>query len=332
MEMKSLVHSSTLSNRFSSNDSFDSQSTIGLTNNRNNQLMLRKALENDLEYTEFASLQAKKTWIERNEIFNLFDFFQTISFKNEELVILQSLASIADEKFSLNNYTHLNMLKELFTVSFGLLEAEKNHNFLETQLPETNNQMIDISIEEFTNNSKWNHLGFQGSNPATDFRDGGILALKTLTHFQKQEMVTFKVIEDFNAQYENYLFACSVISAVQFLKIYFHFGILSNFSSHYVNLTCSRAILKKFLKLCQKTEGGIGQESFFIRIVVLFVKQMFRFWCEENARLRLFVVDFNRIENQFKRIWRKHLRAVFRKWESDMSVKTFLTLLARGAN
>eukprot|EP01031_Cornospumella_fuschlensis_P029965 gene29965-36191_t len=81
-------------------------------------------------------------------------------------VIIQRIYLIKNEAFSINNPRHMEMLVEFWRSMKG-------------------NKTID-----------WLELGFQGSDPSTDFRSMGILALTQLIHFSNNRSDTAKMILD----------------------------------------------------------------------------------------------------------------------------------------
>lgn len=280
---------------------------------------------------EFQCLEAKKTFIERNDFLNLFDVFEVVSFEKKDLLVLQTLATFSEEKFDPTNYGHLGLLRELYRSAFGFTDSEKNPNFMDDggASPSGPNDALDTLVPELLENPRWEKFGFQTSTPATDFRDAGVLALRAMVHFLRHERVTYRIIREFNSKYGNYLFACAIISAVQFLKTYFHFGVVNSFSDHLTPKVCSRKVAKGFLRAMRKLPADSDKLEFFLSLVDIWVKQMFRFWCEENARTPLHVIDYSRIEAEFRKQWRKRAAQVFKRCENVMSPENVLQEFAR---
>lgn len=305
----------------------EGDSVVALQNDKKH-LRQRYLSQSGFSVNEFECLEAKKTWIERHEMFNLFDIFEVVTFDKRDLVILQTLASYADERFDAANTGHQKLLEQLYHSAFGLTEVERSPNLLEAE-PESPAQVTEEArtIEEVMCSQKWQKFGFQGTNPASDFRDGGVLALRTMVYFLKHDRVAYRIIREYNRQYENYLFACAVISAVQYLKCYFHFGVVNGFAKHMVKHVCSRGTVKVFLSAMRKLANDDDRVEFFMQIACLFVKQGFRFWCEENARGKLHIIDYGRVEKEFRKRWRKRAGEALKRLEKKPSARGVLEAL-----
>lgn len=305
----------------------EGDSVVALQNDQK-RMRNRYISQSGFSVNEFECLEAKKTWIERHEMFNLFDIFEVVTFDKRDLVILQTLASFADERFDATNTGHQKLLEELYHSAFGLTESERSPNLLEAE-PESPVQATEEArtIEEVLSSQKWEKFGFQGPNPASDFRDGGVLALRAMIYLLKHDRVAYRIIREFNRQYENYLFACAVISSVQFLKCYFHFGVVNGFAKHMVKHVCGRGTVKVFLAAMRKLATDDERLEFFLQIACIFVKQGFRYWCEENAKGRLHVIDYGRVEKDFRKRWRKRAGEALKRLEKKPSAKGILEAL-----
>ena len=297
----------------------------------NNQTKSTKSIKNsskDIRATDFRCLESKKSWIEKNDVFNLFDIFDIIEFEKRELIILQMLADKADEKFNSEIDFHFKLLEEMYLLAFGPLPS-LNVDFLDPNFEKSQGFIASDRHNKILTNQNWAKIGFQGDTPSTDFRDGGLMSLKALLYFTKNEQVTYKIIEDFCKQYSNFLFACLVIGAVQFLKTYFHFGVLNSFSKFYIDKLCSRKTEKIFLVAMKSLETDEEREIWFYKLVCLYVKKMFRIWCEQNATQKLTVIDFGKIEKDYQVAWRKKAKKVFAKVKNQISAKRILTLFEK---
>lgn len=62
-------------------------------------------------------------------------------------------------------------------------------------------------------------LGFQGKHPQTDFRGGGVLSLKLIIRFVKNNKNLVKLMEKDKG---NFFFAITAINIAFFMKRYFH--------------------------------------------------------------------------------------------------------------
>ncbi len=67
---------------------------------------------------------------------------------------------------------------------------------------------------------EWTEIGFQGKNPRTDFRGGGILSLYCLQYFVNAHGEHFRMIR--NDTSETFFFAISSINITHHLMVYLY--------------------------------------------------------------------------------------------------------------
>lgn len=117
----------------------------------------------------------------------------------------------------------------------------------------------------------------------------------------KTERETFEEIKAFCAKYDNFLFACVVISAVFYLKKHFHFGIFQGYNKRidYKHL-CKAKVLKYFLTL-NRQQGYDGVLAAFYAICITHVKQIFFFWkLSFKTNRKLTIMEFKQVEDQVR--------------------------------
>jgi len=74
------------------------------------------------------------------------------------------------------NQSHEATLRHLYQLCFSTNSAAKN-DLIEKE--------TTLFPDSDLKSKRWTEIGFQGSNPRTDFRGGGYLSLLALVHFVK---------------------------------------------------------------------------------------------------------------------------------------------------
>lgn len=277
----------------------------------------------DLDSEEPASLRDKKLWFEKSKILQpLFKSLYT-NFTSSDIKMLEELAAVADESFEVNNLNHLRHLKTLYNEVFGIPTSEMEIDFITNESLVLKFRDIQSEYKEIIKNKSWEHLGFQSDTPGTDFRGGGLLSLIALVVFAKQEKQLLKEIIDYKKRQENYLFACSVISSVFYLKNYLHFGVWSNYRHFMRSKVASRKLCKLFLAVIRTIPTTEERIAFFINVVIIFVKKLYFYWRFQNMKRAMNVMDFKPVEQMFQLQFRSKLEAL-RKDKSIIDPNTFL--------
>jgi len=97
-------------------------------------------------------------------------------------------------------------------------------------------------------NEKWKEFGFQNSNPRSDFRAGGVLALRQLTSFAKNHG---KRIKFMISPSNEFFLAISSIYITHFLETYYHVCSQETPLKGRKEL-CSRIALKSFCRILNR--------------------------------------------------------------------------------
>jgi hypothetical protein len=213
---------------------------------------------------------------EKNPLLNCFANQKELKLSRDNLRTFHKLVREADTLFDETNNDHLRVLSEVHRLTFGVLVR---------------------TAEQVLDDPQWKTYGFQTSRPATDFRGGGLLSLKTLRHIGEKEPGLATDALAFMQTSESYLHACVVITVVFQLKNFFHFGLFSTYNESYdLEKACSRRCLKFFLDL-NSNSALDGHLSLFLGLATAAVRRMLGFW-KKSIELdpRLTIMDFKQAE------------------------------------
>ena len=110
--------------------------------------------------------------------------------------------------------------------------------------------LTEETLEDNIPNEKWKEFGIQNSNPRSDFRAGGVLALRQLTSFAKNygKRIKFMVTPA-----NEFFLAISSIYITHYLETYFHISVEETPQKSHKEL-CSRIALKSFCRILNKDE------------------------------------------------------------------------------
>ncbi|TNV74012.1 hypothetical protein FGO68_gene4949 [Halteria grandinella] len=173
---------------------------------------------------------------------------------------------------------------------------EFNH-IHEAALLELYRKAIGIDFEEGLPErlitEKWQNIGFQGRNPRTDFRGGGILGLQCLIYFitnyhqEFQEMIT--------QSEDNFFFAISGINVTHMLIVYFYLN-KSDVPPDSIKLRAGRVQTKNF---CQMNSLS---KSTFYEIHSFALQILFKMWKDEYHKTKPMPPNFNLIVAEAKKL------------------------------
>jgi len=207
-----------------------------------------------------------------------FDYFES---DEETTILTEGLYSNSRSKFTFyyeEPHTHIKNKPFLLWIFVGCWNDKKNRLTSDElwsfcQLREDASINFDANSDDFNNllrelyrlltnntiteifNEKWKDFGFQNSNPRSDFRAGGLLALLQLTSFAKSYN---KRIKFMIASANEFLLAISSIYITHFLVNYYHLSNLKLSKKNYKDY-CSRTALKSFCKLLEQDSGILNQ-------------------------------------------------------------------------
>lgn len=258
-----------------------------LNENQSNKSESGQKRENPFDLKIPKSYLDKMGVFEKSPLLNCFANEKEFRLKSSHLRIFYGLVIEADVLFNKENNTHLKTLSDLYRMTFNV-EPE--------------------SIEEVMDNQKWRVYGFQGNQPASDFRGGGFLALKTMKYIGEYEPELVSQVKEYSAKSDSFLFACIVITTIFELKNYFHFGVFSSYNEKWdEKKTCSRKQLKFFLEMddCEHVEFAVKN---LFKIAAAICQKMFLFWrksCEQNPKIR--IIDVKQAEEIIFRDFKKIL-------------------------
>jgi len=78
------------------------------------------------------------------------------------------------------------------------------------------------NADERMKTDKWTEIGFQSTNPRTDFRGGGILSLLCLIYFSSEFKEQFELMKQSYKEKEDFFLAISSINLTSFMQSYFY--------------------------------------------------------------------------------------------------------------
>jgi hypothetical protein len=137
---------------------------------------------------------------------------------------------------------------------------------------------------ENVQNEGWKRYGFQNANPRSDFRGGGLLSLKQLIYFVKNQQGRVGVMVSDN---ENFLFAVSSINITYFLITYYHLSSQLIYSKDKKEI-CSRIALKAF---CSNLERDVNTMN---NIHGMLLNDLYNVWQALRAKIpNLTLLDSN---------------------------------------
>ncbi|XP_062329618.1 ELMO domain-containing protein 1-like [Osmerus eperlanus] len=150
---------------------------------------------------------------------------------------------------------------------------------------------------------QWSDIGFQGSDPKTDFRGMGILGLLNLLYFAEHDRTTaLQVLHD--SQQPKH----SKMSTLDWNKNNFDKAI--GFSFAIVGINITQLTYKLLLDGALKTHlYNVAPEmpslAHFHQTFCYLMQEFHRFWVEENPRD---IMEFNRVRDKFHRMVLKQLQ------------------------
>jgi len=171
--------------------------------------------------------------------------------QNQPFLLKIFLACWSDKKNRLtsNELWSFSKLREDANVTFDPHSDDFNNLLRELYTLLTNETLLEVS------NEKWKAFGFQNSNPRSDFRAGGLLAILQLISYAKSynNRVKFMV-----AAANEFLLAISSINITHFLVKYYHLSNQKQFPKYHKEY-CSRNALKTFCRLLDQDSEILEQ-------------------------------------------------------------------------
>ena len=98
-------------------------------------------------------------------------------------------------------------------------------------------------LEGKVENSEWQKFGFQGNNPITDIRGGGVMAIKQMIYFSDHN---YDLVIEMTQGHSDFYFGVSSIIVSFFIKEFFHLAEYLSYPKDREKI-CSRKALKNFL-------------------------------------------------------------------------------------
>ena len=161
---------------------------------------------------------------------------------------------------------------------------------------------------------QWSRLGFQGKNPATDFRGSGVLGLHTLLHFAKHHKAAAQAILSENEITEAFPLALAAISVIV--------AVVKLLEQH------------PALAECVFSEGGeTAFYELFSKIFIAFAKhhsQAVASFISTGGVPEMAVMQYNQIHSQFFKALghQAAIGEIAQHWEQDRNIVLVRTMLA----
>lgn len=122
----------------------------------------------------------------------------------------------------------------------------------------------------------WGTYGFQGKNPITDFRGGGVMGLRQIINFRSSNEDMFEDMVKLTGK-GLFLYACNSISVTFFLKEFFHMGTHPHINKKEGNLA-DRTAFKSFCTMLAKDKEVINE------LHELVLSETFKIWEDATRR------------------------------------------------
>ena len=150
---------------------------------------------------------------------NLICGLNDVHFELLDLQLISQMIQILNISFEDQKPSHVNMIKALYFQYFVLGDKSKGSRVVTPA-----NLIANYSSDEsFLTNPIWKSLGFQSDKPQRDFRGGGLISLQNLIFFAHYHRFSIENIKSYCHLSDSFLFSCVVISALFWLKHFFHF-------------------------------------------------------------------------------------------------------------
>ena len=138
------------------------------------------------------------------------------------------------------------------------------------------------ALSKLLHTPAWGVLGFQGEDPRTDFRGGGVNSLMQILNVcRTREDLAFRMIEE--TKKGRFLFACNSIGVTYWLQNYFHMTEKIDPRAD-LNPLASRTAFKKFCALLTNDKNA------FDSLHILLLEKVFNIWvsaCDQNPDLTI---------------------------------------------
>ena len=156
---------------------------------------------------------------------------------------------------------------------------------------------------------KWSDIGFQGKDPRTDFRGGGLEGLRQFLKFKEENEQTTREMIFMNKR-GLYLGACNSISNTFWLKEFFHMGEHTHINKKEGNLA-GRKAFKNFCYLLSK------DSEIFDKLHELLLKEEFVLWrSATELNNGLSIMDMSQPQNLLRKKFKKDFSSFLTSFSS----------------
>eukprot|EP01118_Nematostelium_gracile_P005828 TRINITY_DN1859_c0_g1_i1.p1 TRINITY_DN1859_c0_g1~~TRINITY_DN1859_c0_g1_i1.p1 ORF type:complete len:289 (+),score=71.22 TRINITY_DN1859_c0_g1_i1:75-941(+) len=191
------------------------------------------------------------------------------------------------------------------------------------QNPEDEKKLMELWTLSFPNErlhdrktDQWHKLGFQGKDPATDFRSGGIFSLENMIYLAKQYPESFKKFVDGSHHAEKYPFSIASINLTMVLFELMGWGMRANVPTTNEAKRCKSNLISTIFASDSQRDHSITFQEFHCVIFDIFDQE----WKRMNAN----TLDFQNVKNS--------TISKFQQKVSTMNYNTTLTDLTMNLN
>lgn len=189
-------------------------------------------------------------------------------------------------KLSRDELYSYNKLREEANTTFDTKCEDYDDLFRELYELLTNETLENIQ------NERWKDFGFQNSNPRSDIRGGGLLALKHLISFTEKYLarIKFMVVKE-----NDFFLAISSISVSYFLMKYYHLPKFLLLKEDRKDI-CSRKALKSFCVMLEQDSKTLD------KIHSMLLNDLYDTWQEIRRKVPgVTILDFGMAQDTVKR-------------------------------
>jgi len=156
-------------------------------------------------------------------------------------------------------------------------------------------------LESRLSHEKWKDIGFQNSSPDSDFRSGGLMALKNMRVFvETNKDLVREIIR--NQEKEEFLFAISSINVSFFLKKYFLMAEPVDYKQNKDLVVCSKSAFKSFCGFLHQDDEVLEKMHDFI------LKDLYYTWRKKKANNSVMnIMAFNAVFKEIQAIFHRKL-------------------------
>lgn len=204
----------------------------------------------------------------------------------------ESLNCLVDYSLTVDERIAFYQVKNSFSVMYD--DSNQQHK---SKLKELTDIVFKNEAKEIIDNDyvsdKWGIFGFQGKDPRTDFRGGGLEGLRQFVEFSRRKQDVFKKMVELTDK-GLFMMACNSISVSFYIKEYYHMGTNVSITKKEGKLS-TRPAFKGFCSMIQYDPKSTD------RLHHLLLESIFNIWLEATSKNPdLTIMDMSEPENLIK--------------------------------